>query len=63
MGEVLRHPSLAHVVWDEHASILDAIASRDADRAAQAIKDHVSHAYSRVGELLNREARYPDGRP
>ena len=55
MGEVLRHPSLAHVVWDEHAAILNAIASRDADRAAQAIKDHVSHAYARVSELLVRE--------
>ena len=52
MGEVLRHPSLAHVVWDEHAAILNAIASRDEARAAQAIKDHVTHAYARVTELL-----------
>lgn len=63
MGEVLRHPSLAHVVWDEHAAILHAIASRDEARAADAIRDHVSHAYARVGELLACGQAQPDSRP
>lgn len=52
MGEVLRHPSLAHVVWDEHAAILEAITHRDEARAARLIKDHVTQAHARVGELL-----------
>lgn len=52
MGEVLRHPSLAQRVWDEHAAILDAIASRDEERATLSIKEHVTQAHARVTELL-----------
>lgn len=56
MGEVLRHPQLAQVVWDEHATILDAIARGDADQAAQAIRAHVSTAHTRVRALLPAES-------
>lgn len=52
MGEVLRHPDLARVVWDEHAAVLEAIARRDAKAAARAIGAHVTTAHARVGRLL-----------
>ena len=52
MGEVLRHPELASAVWSEHAAILEAIAEGDAERAAQAIRDHVTTAHARVTPQL-----------
>jgi DNA-binding GntR family transcriptional regulator len=52
MGEVLRHPSLALVVWDEHDLILKAIAAGDAERAGETMKQHVTTAHARVSELL-----------
>lgn len=52
MGEVLRHPELASVVWEEHAIVLDAIARGDSDAAARAIGAHVTSAHDRVGSLL-----------
>lgn len=55
MGEVLRHPELASVVWEEHAIVLDAIARGDADAAARAIGAHVTSAHNRVGSLLANE--------
>ncbi|MBK9133136.1 MAG: GntR family transcriptional regulator [Betaproteobacteria bacterium] len=57
MGEVLRHPELARVVWDEHAAVLDAIARGDAGAAAKAIGDHVTTAHGRVGALLAAPSR------
>ncbi|MFO1217852.1 MAG: GntR family transcriptional regulator [Burkholderiaceae bacterium] len=57
MGEVLRHPELARVVWDEHAAVLDAIARGDAQEAARAIAAHVRIAYDRVGSLLAADER------
>lgn len=55
MGEVLRHPELARLVWDEHAAVLDAIARGDADGAARAIASHVTTAHDRVGSRLTNE--------
>ncbi len=52
MGEVLRHPDLARVVWDEHAAVLEAIARGDAKAAACAITAHVTTAHDRVGRLI-----------
>lgn len=52
MGEVLRHPPLVRVVWDEHAAILAALLARDGDRAADLIRAHVTNAHERVGALL-----------
>jgi len=57
MGEVLRHPELASVVWDEHEQVLDAIARGDADGAARAVHAHVKTAHVRVGALLVGEQR------
>jgi DNA-binding GntR family transcriptional regulator len=56
MGEVLRHPSLAKVVWDEHARVLAAIERGAADEAARLIEAHVTTAHDRVGALLVEEA-------
>jgi DNA-binding GntR family transcriptional regulator len=58
MGEVLRHPELARVVWDEHGTVLDAIARGDADAASRAIAAHVTTAHARVGTLLGRAAQH-----
>lgn len=52
MSEVLRRPPLARAVWGEHAAILDAIAARQPERAAQAILGHVHTAHQRVGAEL-----------
>lgn len=54
MGEVLRHPELVRVVWDEHAAIVEALQARNADLAAELIKAHVTTAHERVGALLKR---------
>ena len=42
------HGQARKQTFDEHAAILDAIATRDADQAARAMFDHVTH---RSGEL------------
>lgn len=55
MGEVLRHPALARVVWDEHAEILEAIAAGDSKQADSLIKTHVTTAHTRVGLLLRNQ--------
>lgn len=57
MGEVLRHPELARVVWDEHEAVVDAIARGDADAAASAITAHVMTAHDRVAALLSVHRR------
>lgn len=56
MGEVLRHPELASAVWSEHAAILEAIAEGDAERAARAVRDHVTTAHARVTPQLDAAA-------
>lgn len=57
MGEVLRRPQLARVVWSEHEQILDAIAAGDGERAARAIGAHVQTARDRVGAELTLDER------
>ena len=57
MGEVLRRPQLARVVWSEHADILEAIAAGDAARAANAIGAHVGTARERVAAELDQDRR------
>lgn len=57
MGEVLRRPQLARVVWSEHAEILEAIAAGDAAHAAQAIGSHVRTARERVSAELDGAER------
>lgn len=57
MSEVLRRPPLARAVWGEHAAILEAIAARQPDAAAQAIRAHVHTAHERVGAELPPDER------
>lgn len=57
MSEVLRRPPLARAVWGEHAQILEAIATRQPERAAQAILEHVNTAHQRVGAELPPDQR------
>ncbi len=52
MGEVLRRPRFTQKVWKEHAAIVDAIATGDADEAARLIGAHVREAHERVGAEL-----------
>ena len=59
MGEVLRRPELASAVWAEHARILEAIAEGDEQRAAQAIREHVTTAHARVTPELEPPAAAP----
>lgn len=52
MGEVLRHPELSARVLDEHAAILDAMASGKAVEAADRMRAHVVSAQERVAPTL-----------
>lgn len=52
MGEVLQRPRFTQKVWKEHAAIVDAIATGDADEAARLIGAHVREAHERVGAEL-----------
>lgn len=45
MGEVLRHPELAHKIWDEHEDVLKFIEGRHASEAARALSEHVTNAF------------------
>ena len=56
MGEVLRQPGQVRRVWDEHATVFEAIERRDAATAARAIQDHVTTARERVGAMLDHGA-------
>lgn len=40
-------PDALHATLDEHRAILDAIVAGDADRAAQAMRDHIATAWAR----------------
>lgn len=57
MGEVLRPTATRQQVWDEHESILQALAERDAEAAGRRSLEHVKGAAQRVADSI------PDGRP
>jgi DNA-binding GntR family transcriptional regulator len=59
MGEVLRHPNLSTRVWNEHRSIVDAMAAGDGEKAALLIGGHVMSAYEDVRSLLPQEPVAP----
>ncbi len=44
MGEVLVHDETPQQIWDQHAAIVDAIATGDADRAEALARHHLTHA-------------------
>ena len=50
-------PGKAQSILDDHASILDAIADGDADRAEEALRRHLSGTLAQVDEI---RARFPD---
>jgi len=52
MGEVLRPAATRRQVWDEHQSILEALAGRDAGSAARRALDHVHGAAQRVADSI-----------
>ncbi|KAB2884010.1 MAG: GntR family transcriptional regulator [Pseudorhodoplanes sp.] len=53
MGEVLRHPSMLMRVWNEHRTIVDAMAAGDAEKAALLMHGHVVGAYEDVRRRLS----------
>ncbi len=48
MGEVLRLPTVVRRVWQEHEQIFETMVTRDGERAAQLMCDHVLTAYNDV---------------
>ena len=44
MGEVLLRDDKPRDIWDQHAEILEAICSRDAERAEALVRQHITHA-------------------
>ncbi len=60
MGEVLNRDQTPRDIWDQHAQILEAIAARDADRAEQLARAHVSQAAGFVVARL-RAAKEAEG--
>jgi DNA-binding GntR family transcriptional regulator len=52
MGAVLQEMGQREAVWDEHASIAQAIADGDADAAARLVEEHSLQASDALGERL-----------
>lgn len=52
MGEVLRPTGTRQQVWDEHQSIVDAVAERDSEAAARRSLEHVHGAGQRVADSI-----------
>lgn len=59
MGAVLQHSRLRRPVWDEHEAIARAVASGDADAAAQAASSHTEQA----GRYMAAHLHGPDLQP
>jgi DNA-binding GntR family transcriptional regulator len=59
MGAVLQSSRQREPIWDEHAAIADAIASGDADLAAQRIQAHAQHASEHLGLQLSDSLDHP----
>jgi DNA-binding GntR family transcriptional regulator len=51
MGEVLIRDEKPRDIWDQHAAILEAIATGDGDRAEALVRTHLTQA---SGFMLNR---------
>ncbi|PZE27967.1 MULTISPECIES: GntR family transcriptional regulator [unclassified Curtobacterium] len=53
----VRTPEARDAAWDEHSAILDAVARRDADRAAELLAAHVSGTNDRLMAFIAQERR------
>ncbi len=51
-SRVRRHPGLAEIVNRDHRCILERIAARDPDGAAEAMRDHLEYAKAVQTEVL-----------
>lgn len=52
MAEVLRKPSIALPVWQEHRDIIEALLSGQTDLAAQIMEDHIDRAYRTIADVI-----------
>jgi len=53
MYRVLQVPEIITTVWEEHETIAQAIADRDAEAADQQIRAHLGHGAKAIAELLD----------
>jgi DNA-binding GntR family transcriptional regulator len=53
----VRTPEARDAAWHEHSAILDAVAARDADRAAELLAAHVSGTNDRLLAFIEQERR------
>ena len=52
MGEVLLRDEKPRDIWDQHDQILQAICSRDAERAESLVRQHITHASGFIVSML-----------
>jgi len=52
MAEVLRKPSIAMPVWEEHSDIIETLFSGQTELAAQIMEDHIDHAYRTIFDAI-----------
>lgn len=52
MAEVLRKPSIAMPVWEEHSDIIEILLSGQPDLAAQIMEDHIDQAYLSIVDAI-----------
>lgn len=61
MGEVLTQDQSPRDIWDQHAAILDAIASGKPDEAERLAREHLTHASGFMVSRLKELALPPSG--
>jgi DNA-binding GntR family transcriptional regulator len=61
MGEVLLRDQAPRDIWDQHAEILEAVSARDADRAEQLARRHITQAAAfMVARMRDEAAQSPE---
>jgi DNA-binding GntR family transcriptional regulator len=63
MGQALVHDEQPRDIWDQHAQILDAIGSGDADRAESLAREHITLAARFMLSRVRGEANAAVPRP
>jgi DNA-binding GntR family transcriptional regulator len=58
----VRTPEARRTAWEEHRTILDHLAARDADAAADSIHRHILGTHERLQKALDADARLLRGR-